>query len=220
MRKQYHFWPGHGGLDAWDVDRLIELSASLGVEDVPVTAIYEVDTVYWFDEMQQPTVRKVIEHCRLIGEVDLSYPIILGPDGRVMDGMHRVARAILEGRSVISAVRFPELPDPDHRNCRPNELSYSWPDRRSDARSCLRSSRLWLDELEGFSRRVAVAVNASLANVFASRAARGWAWRTPTALGHAGCYRPSPVGRPSPEGETSRRRPAVGEPGPELDLCW
>jgi hypothetical protein len=124
VRKQYHFWPGTEGLDAWDVDRLIDMSASLAEEEVPVTAIWEVDTVYWFDESQHPTVRKVIEHVRLIEEVDLSYPIILGPDGRVMDGMHRVARAILEGRETITAVRLPDLPDPDFRNCRPDELPY------------------------------------------------------------------------------------------------
>ena len=124
MRKQYHFWPGDDGLDAWAVDRLINLSASLTEEEVPVATIWEVDTVYWFDETQQPTVRKVLEHVRLIEEVDLSYPIILGPDGRVMDGMHRVARAILEGRETITAVRLPELPDPDFRNCRPDELPY------------------------------------------------------------------------------------------------
>lgn len=34
---------------------------------------------------------------RLIHDVDLSFPIILGPDGRVMDGMHRIARAVMEG---------------------------------------------------------------------------------------------------------------------------
>ena len=88
VRKQYHFWPGDEGLDAWDVDRLIDLSASLEVEEVPVTAISEVDTTYWFHEAEQATVRKVIEHVRLIEEVDPAYPIILGPDGRVMDGMH------------------------------------------------------------------------------------------------------------------------------------
>ena len=31
MRKQYNFWPGPVGLDAWDVDRLIELSRDLPV---------------------------------------------------------------------------------------------------------------------------------------------------------------------------------------------
>ncbi|MGH3263648.1 MAG: hypothetical protein ACRDNS_16835, partial [Trebonia sp.] len=40
----------------------------------------------------------------LIIQVDLSHPIILGPDGRVMDGMHRIARALLEGLPAINAV--------------------------------------------------------------------------------------------------------------------
>lgn len=39
-----------------------------------------------------------------------SFPVILGPDGRVMDGMHRIARAMLEGRTEVSAVRFLALP--------------------------------------------------------------------------------------------------------------
>ncbi len=124
VRRQYHFWPGVDGLDAWDVDRLIELSASFVEEEVSVRAIWELDTVYWFDESQPATVRAVIDHIRLIEEVDVSFPIILGPDGRVMDGMHRVARAILDGRDMVNAVRFTELPDPDFRNCHPDELPY------------------------------------------------------------------------------------------------
>ena len=124
MRKQYHFWPSERGLDAWDVERLIELSASFNVEDASLAAIWEVDTIYWFDDREQPTVRKVIEHVRLIQDVDMTYPIILGPDGRVMDGMHRVARALLEGRETIRAVRFEAVPEPDFRNCRPDELPY------------------------------------------------------------------------------------------------
>ena len=124
MRKQYHFWPGEHGLDAWDVDRLIELSRDLPVQEVALGDIWEIDTVYWFDGPEQPTVRKVVEHARLIEEVDVSYPIILGSDGRVMDGMHRVARALLEGRSSIGAVRLTEHPAPDYRNVRPEDLPY------------------------------------------------------------------------------------------------
>ena len=124
MRKQYHFWPGENGLDAWDVDRLIELSRDLVPKGVALDGIDEVDTVYWFDEFQRPTVRNVIEHVRLINEVDLSFPIILGVDGRVMDGMHRIARAILEGRTTIMAVQLDVDPAPDYRACRPDELPY------------------------------------------------------------------------------------------------
>ena len=66
----------------------------------------------------------MVEHARLISEVDVSDPIILGPDGRVMDCMHRIARALLEGRPDIDAVRFTTLPEPDYRRCWPHELPY------------------------------------------------------------------------------------------------
>jgi hypothetical protein len=80
--------------------------------------------VYWFDESQRPTVRRVVEHFRLMQEVDMSFPIILGPDGRVMDGMHRIARGLAEGRDAISAVRLRVLPEPDYMDCRPEDLPY------------------------------------------------------------------------------------------------
>jgi hypothetical protein len=124
VRRQYHFWPGRKGLDAWDVDRLISLSESLPVVEVPVDAIGEVDTVYWFDHVHVPTVRAVIDHARLMQQVDLSYPVILGRDGRVMDGMHRIARAILEGRPTIAAVQFRHDPAPDFTDCDPADLPY------------------------------------------------------------------------------------------------
>ena len=124
VRKQYHFWPGESGLDAWDVDRLVALSRDFPITDVDISTIGDIDAVYWFDETRPPTVRRVIEHIRLIDEVDAKFPIILGPDGQVMDGMHRIARAILQGRTTIRAVRFEHLPEPDHRDCRPSELPY------------------------------------------------------------------------------------------------
>lgn len=125
MRKQYHFWPGVEGLDAWDVHRLVDLSADLPVAEVPLDSIAEIDSVYWFDgDRKQPTVRAIVDHIRLVEEVDERYPIILGPDGRVMDGMHRIAKALLSGQRTIAAVRFAELPDPDYVNCQPSELPY------------------------------------------------------------------------------------------------
>jgi hypothetical protein len=122
VREQYHFWPSANGFDAWDVDRLVELTRSLPVFDVDVSSITEVDSVYWFDELHEPTVRGVIEHMQLISAVDTSHPIILGPDSRVMDGMHRIARALIDGRSTIPAVQFTRLPMPDNHDCRPSEL--------------------------------------------------------------------------------------------------
>jgi len=124
VRKPYHFWPGEQGLDAWDVDRLVRMSAGFPVTQIALDSIEEVDSVYWFNDELAPTVRRIVEHARLMEEVDMSYPIILGSDGRVRDGMHRIARALLDGRSTIDAVRFESHPEPDYRNCRPEELPY------------------------------------------------------------------------------------------------
>jgi hypothetical protein len=124
MRKQYHLWPAGTGFDAWDVDRLISLSRWLLVHAVAVDSVREVDTVYWFDaSTAAPTVR-VVEHARLMLDADLSVPVILGPDGRVMDGMHRIARAMLDGTREVSVVRFLTLPEPDYRDCQPADLPY------------------------------------------------------------------------------------------------
>jgi hypothetical protein len=123
VRRQYHFWPCDNGFDAWDVERLIRLSAELPVIEVPLASMAEVDTVYWFDgKSEQPTVRKVVEHARLISEADTSYPVILGPDGRVMDGMHRIARLMLDGQATVKARQFDALPEPDYRDCTPDDL--------------------------------------------------------------------------------------------------
>jgi len=38
--------------------------------------------------------------------------------------MHRIVRALLDGSPTIAAVRFPVTPEPDYRNCRPEDLPY------------------------------------------------------------------------------------------------
>jgi len=114
MRKQYHLRQSPAGLLAWDVDRLIALTADIIPQMMPLAAIRELDEPFWFGGgSEAATCRAVADHARLIAETDLSYPIILGADGRVMDGMHRVARTYLEGRDVIMAVQLTVDPAPD-----------------------------------------------------------------------------------------------------------
>ena len=123
MRRQYHFRSSPTGLLAWDVHRLVALSADLPVEQVPLSAVRELDTAYWFAGMPA-TVRAVVDHLRLVEAADLAYPIVLDPDGGVMDGMHRVAKALLAGQTTIAARRLPELPEPDHVGVQPDDLPY------------------------------------------------------------------------------------------------
>ena len=122
MRKQYYFRPSPAGLLAWDVDRLVALSRTFTVRAVPLTEIRELDDAFVGGD--EPTWRAFAEHCRLVQEAELRYPIIRAADGAVMDGMHRVTRALIEGRDTIDAVQFDTDPEPDYVGREPDDLPY------------------------------------------------------------------------------------------------
>jgi hypothetical protein len=125
MRKQYHPVPSADGLRVWDVERLVLLAADLPEHRVPLGEISELDEVRWFDgEKNPPTCRAVLSHLRLVLEADTSFPILLGSDGRVMDGMHRVLKVALEGGSEIVARQFPVDPEPDYVGIGLDDLPY------------------------------------------------------------------------------------------------
>ena len=125
MRKQYHFRPSERGLLAWDVDRLVELAKDLPLVQVPLSDIRELDEPFWFGGgSAAATCRAIAEHARLINAADLSFPIILSSDRRVMDGMHRVAKAALLGQSTVTAAQFAADPEPDFIGLGPDELPY------------------------------------------------------------------------------------------------
>ena len=130
MRKQYYFRSSPSGLLAWDVDRLVELSRELSVRAVPLAEIRELDEAI-LGEDEAHTWRSFAAHVRLVRDADSSYPIIRAADGAVMDGMHRVTKALVEGRATIDAVQFAVDPPPDYVGCRPEELPYDeLPDER------------------------------------------------------------------------------------------
>ena len=112
MAEKYtHLTPA--GRALWWTERLWALSAELPVQQVPIADIPELDQDCWFGVKYKPTVRAVAEHARRIAAADLGCPVILGADGRLMDGGHRLAKAWLEGRTHVAAVRFPVDPEPD-----------------------------------------------------------------------------------------------------------
>lgn len=125
MRKQYHFRHSDEGLRAWDVDKLIRLTKGMKADEVLLSAIGELDEPYWYDaEGDTPTCRSITDHMRLVQAANLAYPIILCPEGRVMDGMHRVVKALLEGHDFVRAYRLPILPEPDYIGVHPDDLPY------------------------------------------------------------------------------------------------
>jgi len=123
MRKQYYFRQSSRGLLAWDVDRLVQLTSLLPRKHVRLREIRELDE-NCFGENEPSTWRALVEHVRLIEDADLAFPVILSATGAVMDGMHRIAKAALQGRDTIEAVQFDEDPEPDHIGLGPDDLQY------------------------------------------------------------------------------------------------
>jgi hypothetical protein len=124
MRKQYYFRPSDRGYNAWDVDRLVGLTKDFPRSEVALSDIGELDEAFPSDEKGVVTWRNVVGHMALIEAADPNYPIILAANGQVMDGRHRIAKAMLAGKTTIEAVRFTRDPEPDYVDVYPHELPY------------------------------------------------------------------------------------------------
>ena len=94
------------GRHKWSVPRLFELSRELPVMDVPLD---HLNLYYSYSNL---TLREMVMHIKAINESDLDKPIILDEDGELMDGRHRLMKAMLTGAKTIKAVRFDENPSP------------------------------------------------------------------------------------------------------------
>lgn len=111
LEKHSHTVPGGRGY--WLTERLWAAAADLQIKRIKIDSIPEFDRDCWFGERRAPTIRNVADHLRRVAEADLSHPIILSRDGRLLDGGHRVAKAYLRGDTDILAVQFDEDPEPD-----------------------------------------------------------------------------------------------------------
>lgn len=95
------------GSEVWTVPRLIQLSKDLPVEEIPLRYIGLCNR--YFSDL---TLRGFVTHMKAVLNADLSCPIILGEDGEIMDGRHRITKALYEGKETILAVRFDANPPP------------------------------------------------------------------------------------------------------------
>jgi len=92
-------------------ERVYNVHAAIFMADKLPTKELELDDIY----MQYPApcrdnFRDFIAHIKLVNDADLSYPIVLNENGALIDGKHRLAKAILEGRKTILAKRFVREP--------------------------------------------------------------------------------------------------------------
>lgn len=92
----------------WDSGTLFAAAKGLTPYDLQLSAL-NLDISF----PNATTMALFLYQVKRMQEADLNYPIIQAPDGWIMDGYHRIAKAILEGHTTIKAVRLPVLPEPD-----------------------------------------------------------------------------------------------------------
>ena len=127
IRPQYHLRPGPQGLQAWDVRQLIALAAAQKLQPrwVPLATIAELDQRYWFTEPgDSPTPRAIAEHMKLVEAADTAYPVLLDAEGRLMDGMHRAVKRLVQGHGDIWALQFASTPAPHFVGVAADDLPY------------------------------------------------------------------------------------------------
>ncbi len=113
MKQDIYSYVQDGKRYVWDVKRLWQLSREFPVFDFDVSEFSGLDVDMWFCGVNVPTVRNVYHHCLRIDGADLSYPVMLDASGMVLDGVHRLLKAMMLGHRSVPAVRFDSMPEPD-----------------------------------------------------------------------------------------------------------
>ena len=111
--KHSHTIFKNGKKHRWYIENLWELSKDLQIFEYEILSFEGFDEDFWFGDRLKPTIKAVIEHHHKILNANYNYPIIISEDGLIMDGVHRICRAYIEGRKTIPAVRFVKNPEPD-----------------------------------------------------------------------------------------------------------
>lgn len=85
----------------FNVQALIHVARSLPVKHLPL-ADFNID----YSNPAGDRLRSFVAHMKMVLAADMSFPIILSEDGYILDGRHRLAKALLEGHTTIATVRF------------------------------------------------------------------------------------------------------------------
>ena len=100
----------------WYVNDLWKLASQMPVIQVSVNPLWEMykDNWYWFNSPEERIdYDKFLHHYKRCEEADLNYPILIFPENKIADGVHRLVKAKLLGLETISAILFDQLPEPD-----------------------------------------------------------------------------------------------------------
>ena len=96
------------GKKRWQMSTLQEAVKHLPVFDLQLAAI-DLSSTAW----DVSNIAVYMYHHKRVEKANLKYPVILDPTGYVIDGWHRIVKAILKGKTEIKAVKLNVMPEPD-----------------------------------------------------------------------------------------------------------
>lgn len=93
----------------WKVSELIEATKDNPVQCISVEDFIEHD-LFW----NTPTLKDISRELKQVLDSDYSYPIIIDENNNIIDGVHRIIHANLDGIKEIKAViiRDEQFPEP------------------------------------------------------------------------------------------------------------
>jgi len=100
-----------GKNSVWKTESLIELSKNLPIFRFNITKISLNEIIRW----RIIYLKDYVNHYKRVKESDLSIPIILRSDGYVMDGWHRIIKALSKNKTTLPARQFEIDPKPDFK---------------------------------------------------------------------------------------------------------
>ncbi|MBS3993137.1 MAG: hypothetical protein KGZ87_05430 [Bacteroidetes bacterium] len=98
----------HGNI--YSALKLIEQSKKYKQFDLPLIGI-NLNRPAW----NIGNLADFIHHVDRLRHTNIDHPIILDNEGVICDGLHRVCKAILEGKTTIKAIRLEEMPPKDRQ---------------------------------------------------------------------------------------------------------
>ena len=90
----------------YPVAALIAASKDFEVIELPVEFLYRGNGL-----TPDPSLHEFAIAMKRVMKSDLKFPIILSPINTVLDGKHRLTKAIYQGETSIKCVKFHSMPD-------------------------------------------------------------------------------------------------------------
>jgi len=105
---------GHKG-DYWSAPYLYKKAKDLKLKPKRISLWpLDISRLPWGNGKIE-TIDDFLYHSVRVQNADSNIPIIIGWDGYIMDGWHRVVKAALEGKKTIKAYRFEAYVEPDKK---------------------------------------------------------------------------------------------------------